>query len=486
MAQKPLNVYVKYMSCWAYTGQYSQPPGAFGVPLDPLGLSNFGCALHCPLDNFLLGALSETDIGEYLLENKLLRAIRNKKGWTCAIRQENGSWKPWSKLDCPTAYYALQWFIRRIAISTWPESCRAQCIKPSGNIIPEDILAQVFPDSIASASIWWKAFRKCPEEKFCNSAVQIAQQQITMKMISPTPKLAKKNISAPHTSRDIHPSPPPVASAGNRPLIKISGTTANEYWGLRNSCDSKRNTWGNLSKNLRIPSLAITHQTAAHIGLGNHPVVNWLPAPGPMGGSPNAYWGHTRQFPTADAALRYLSGYFNLCACDKKTLRQLIAAGVTWIPICNVCDIETDHDNSQEIDGGSTNQPPLTPAGAPSERHMIKIKGDATAFWGLRNSCDSKRNTWGNLSKNLRIPSLAITHQTAAHIGLGSHPVVNWLPAPGPMGGSSNAYWGHTRQFPTADAALRYLSGYFNLCACDKKTLRQLIDAGVNWIPICQ
>jgi len=328
MAQKPLNVYVKYMSCWAYTGQYSQPPGAFGVPLDPLGLSNFSCALHCPLDNFLLGALSETDIGEYLLENKLLRAIRNKKGWTCAIRQENGSWKPWSKLDCPTAYYALQWFIRRIAMSTWPSGCSTTCFNPSSGIDPEGILKQIFPDAPTLRSKWWAKLNACPTEKFQKSANQTIQIQTALASTIITPRFQMQ--PEPNILRDIPINPNPNRLAEILPCIKIKGN-ANQFFGLRIECGHRNNYWGCVFNN---GTLAITEPTRNVLLLAGEPVgyplANpWFPIPGLP-----AYVAK-RRFNTPGDAFNFLATHFVLCACDKQAINKLNDFGVTWIPLCS-------------------------------------------------------------------------------------------------------------------------------------------------------
>jgi hypothetical protein len=328
MAQKSLNVYIKYMACWAYAGEYSLTPPKFSAASDPLGLRNFVCALHCPLDNYLLGALSETDIGEYLLENKLLRATRNKNGWTCAIRQENGSWKPWSKLDCPTAYYALQWFIRRIAMSTWPSGCSAKCFNPSGGIDPERILKGIFPDAPTISSKWWEKLNACPTEKFKNSASQIIQNQTTIASTIIIPKSQMQ--SEPKVLRDKPRNPNSNGLAGNRPCIKITGN-AKGFFGLRVKCAITRNSWGCVFNK---GTLAITEPTRNVLLLAGEPVgyplANpWFPIPGLP-----AYVAK-RRFNTPGDAFNFLATHFVLCACDKQAINKLNDFGVTWIPLCS-------------------------------------------------------------------------------------------------------------------------------------------------------
>lgn len=328
MAQKSLNVYIKYMACWAYAGKFHRPPAAFIAPIDPIGLSNFVCALHCPLDNFLLGALSETDIGKYLIKNQLLRATRTKQGWTCKIRQEDGDWRPWSKLDCPTAYYALQWFIRRIAMATWPSGCSAKCINPSGGIDPEGILKGIFPDAPTRSSKWWEKLNACPDEKFQNSAIQTIQNQITSASAIVTPSSQMHPES--NALGDIPRNPMPNALAGNRPCIKIKGN-AKKYWGLRLECDTNNNYWGCV---YQTGTLAIKIPTRVVLRLAHVPGVN--PLGHPWATTPLSAYVAQRTFPTPDEAFKFLAIYFDLCACDQQAINKLKKFGVNWILRCNL------------------------------------------------------------------------------------------------------------------------------------------------------
>ena len=318
MAQKVVNLYNKYMACWAYAGQYNLL--GFAAPADPTGVKNFVCALHCPLDNILLLQLARTDIGYYLQDHGLLQVNGN----SVLIQQDDGINKTWSNLDCPTAYYALQWFIRRIAMATWPSGCSVECIHPSDGIDPKGILKRIFPDGPTGISNWWEKLNACPDEKFQNSAIQTIQQQITSASTIATPK--PQSHPEPNVLRDTPRSPMPNAPDGDRPCIKIKGN-AQQFCGLRLECDSNRNYWGCVYQN---GTLAITTPTrdVLHLAAINTVAHPWEPTP------LRAYVAQ-RRFPTPDDAFRFLATYFNLCACDQEAINKLNGLGVNWIPLCN-------------------------------------------------------------------------------------------------------------------------------------------------------
>ena len=123
----------------------------------------------------------------------------------------------------------------------------------------------------------------------------------------------------------------------NPPIMYIvgmrkNGTPIGNFWGLRKGCGEPLNHWGNLSKAINPPSLALKLSAKAVIGLPAIPTAPWMAGPGPKSGS--GYWAHTRDFKNTNNAFKYLAKYFGLCACDKATSMQLKAAGVKWIPIC--------------------------------------------------------------------------------------------------------------------------------------------------------
>ena len=124
---------------------------------------------------------------------------------------------------------------------------------------------------------------------------------------------------------------------------------------------------------------------------------------------------------------------------------------------------------------------------------LLKIQHSSPGYWGLRTECKSPhaekgQNHWGNLSKpksSLGVV-LALTFDAVAKIALhgGNFP---GLPAykTGPNNGTGGGktYDGHA-PFGSVAAAIKYLSKYFDICACDVETKNQLSNHGVN-IPVC-
>jgi hypothetical protein len=149
MAQMLLNVFVKYQLSWKVAGQYI---GAVFVPyhgvpyhgsIDPTA---FVCALHSPIDNVLLRRLLDLPLGEQLRHQGCLR----RAGPGVQLQQLDGTWVTWSRIECPTTYYGLQWALRRLAMRSWTTGCAAACWRNgTGGIDPtaRSILAECFPDA---------------------------------------------------------------------------------------------------------------------------------------------------------------------------------------------------------------------------------------------------------------------------------------------------------------------------------------------------
>jgi hypothetical protein len=297
MAQKVINIYVKYATCWATAGQYAG--GALAAPVDPLGIRNFICAPHCPLDRILINALLKTPVGEFLKGRELLEHGK--------IRQANGQWKPWSKLDCPVAYYALQWFIRRIAMSTWPKGCLNDCwgFKPA-NLI-EEIFGKNNQGAVAN---WWPALEQCGENIFLQSAARVnaRQRQLT------------GNVAAQLAQDVVAHNDPPIGS----PKIIITEATGANYWPLRHqeTSHTRKNHWGCLDFN---GTLHLKEAARTHLGLAA-----LLQNPWQRSGH-NAYWGK-QLFPSVDAALRFLAANFVIQAHEEETQYELNERGVYWVP----------------------------------------------------------------------------------------------------------------------------------------------------------
>ena len=120
LAQKPINVFVKYELCWQVAGQWL---GGIFHPYAPLqipDLPQFVCALHAPVDAILVEKLLALPVGQHLMRKGLLKS---RIGSPLIQQSSDGSFRPWSKLDCLRTYYGLQLVLRRIAMATWPKGC---------------------------------------------------------------------------------------------------------------------------------------------------------------------------------------------------------------------------------------------------------------------------------------------------------------------------------------------------------------------------
>jgi hypothetical protein len=126
MAQKILNVYLKYQACWHMGGQWDQATGQFVNHPASARVAPFLCALHSPIDSRLLNALLGSPIGQKLVALGLM----NKRGY---LRQANGVFTSWSNLDCLKTYFGFQMMLRKIAMRTWPPGCACQSAANHGN-----------------------------------------------------------------------------------------------------------------------------------------------------------------------------------------------------------------------------------------------------------------------------------------------------------------------------------------------------------------
>lgn len=120
LAQKRVNLFIKYEFCWQYAGQWRErelaPYEDHAIP----NLLDYQCALHAPMDRELISAINRTDVGKTLKRNGFLVGE--------AFVQADGKNRPWSKLDCLRTYYGFQLLLRHWAMDTWPEDCA--CASP--------------------------------------------------------------------------------------------------------------------------------------------------------------------------------------------------------------------------------------------------------------------------------------------------------------------------------------------------------------------
>lgn len=116
--QKLLNVFLKYELCWQVAGQWVKGHFFSYAHHRSPNLSHYLCALHAPIDSFLLKAIVTLPLGSHLVDKGFLR---KPDGY---LRQSiDDQFSPWSKLDCLRTYYGLQLILRRIAMHTWTLGC---------------------------------------------------------------------------------------------------------------------------------------------------------------------------------------------------------------------------------------------------------------------------------------------------------------------------------------------------------------------------
>jgi hypothetical protein len=126
MAQKILNLFLKYQACWHVGGQWDQAPGQFVNHPASATVAPFLCALHSPIDSRLLNALLGSPIGQELVNLGWM----NNQGY---LQQANGVFTSWSNLDCLKTYFRFQLMLRKIAMRTWPPGCACQSAANHGN-----------------------------------------------------------------------------------------------------------------------------------------------------------------------------------------------------------------------------------------------------------------------------------------------------------------------------------------------------------------
>jgi hypothetical protein len=144
MAQKLVNIYLKYNVCWHAGGIYN--PAAQGFVANPAAafVAPYLCALHCPIDSILLGKIRSLPLGAWM----------HKRGYMANnsyLYQLNGQALPWSKLDCLGAYYRFQQLLRLLAMRTWPHGCACPPLdgNPHWKIELDDDLRKAIDDTIA-------------------------------------------------------------------------------------------------------------------------------------------------------------------------------------------------------------------------------------------------------------------------------------------------------------------------------------------------
>jgi hypothetical protein len=181
LAQKLLNIYVKYLFCWGWAGRFlvSPIPGAF-TPAGPsnssplYSLLHSTCAPHAPIDRILIKRLQQLSLGKHMIKIGLLHPHDQK------LHEAAGGFWPWSKLDCLRTYYGFQLILRRLAMHTWPPGCACNCFGPAHGPIPMtkrcgDEFDIWFPNQVENGGPdWIRSALEIPEEVFADTIDQIA------------------------------------------------------------------------------------------------------------------------------------------------------------------------------------------------------------------------------------------------------------------------------------------------------------------------
>ena len=162
LAQKLINIYIKYIHCWEIAGQYNLATGAY----DPFAANpttlDFSCALHAPIDNEIIIALAVTPLGHYLKQRRLI-TINGRNG---RLVQADGSPNPWTKLDCLRTYFGFELILRRLAMHSWPKNCG--CTSPGEAVaISGDWFEKKYADDpILDGPDWIRVAQEIPDDIF--------------------------------------------------------------------------------------------------------------------------------------------------------------------------------------------------------------------------------------------------------------------------------------------------------------------------------
>lgn len=176
LAQKIINIFIKYKLCWAVSGQYSlTAPSGFAKPADPLKVTSFTCALHAPIDSPFLELFIETPLGHRLVKDGYIFP-REKSPMFRQTR--DGIYRSWMKLDCLRTYYGFQLILRRLAMRAWPPSCACKYAKSLLTLKEEcaNSFDEWFPNDLEKqAPDWLNVALEIPDEYFDKTLAQIGR-----------------------------------------------------------------------------------------------------------------------------------------------------------------------------------------------------------------------------------------------------------------------------------------------------------------------
>ncbi len=164
LAQKLINIFLKYELCWQVAGRWENEGFVVYAQHRIPNLQHYLCALHAPIDRIVLEGAREkgqektdfgllgTPLGRWLLNSEMIKSNGDLK------QSSDGTFRPWSKLDCLRTYYGLQLMLRRVAMNTWPAGCACG----GGLKVDPDAAAKALTEECAK---WFE--KKCGEKHRC-------------------------------------------------------------------------------------------------------------------------------------------------------------------------------------------------------------------------------------------------------------------------------------------------------------------------------
>lgn len=286
LVQKVVNVYLKYAICWSSVGRYQA--GRF-IPHNLIpNILDFTCALHAPIDSILIKKLRQTPQGLAWINDGFLDCNR---AW---LKQANGSFTPWSKLDCAETYQKFQDGLRSVTVI---RSLRGSTCSEMGTAYGRPVVDRV----------------------------NFTKQASKLKFSDTTPSLV--------------PTPYSVVS-GNKIDIFINGAPVN-FYGIKVERLQKVNPVGclevkptnhNPDGTLCLKNYAM-ELIMAQGGNFQDPSTHYTATDGATRRCSGTGYAGWRKFGTMLDAVNYLRQYFNVRACDAMTQNRLSQHGVPDVPL---------------------------------------------------------------------------------------------------------------------------------------------------------
>jgi hypothetical protein len=197
LAQKLINVFLKYELCWQVAGQCRNGDMEAYQPRRIPQLPQYLCVLHAPIDRILLQQIVKLPLGKWLNGKGFL----NNNG--SLIQSSGGAARPWSKLDCLRTYYGLQLMLRKIAMHTWPKGCA--CDNSADDAIRK--CANWFNEQYGKTHLcgknnpdWIEEACKLPEDVVKETVLHLLGGPLTKKRAGAQPASLKPNKT--HSSKD--------------------------------------------------------------------------------------------------------------------------------------------------------------------------------------------------------------------------------------------------------------------------------------------